>query len=162
MLTVANNIASNTYQTISGVNSFRTTVSQTYQTISGFSSFQNQVNTAIDNMNAQSQNIPTSVLLAYVGRYYVLHINQAPSTTTWMYLGYWNESWGNPYNGTAVPEEMTFRLIEHTTKNGSATEDCYLQVIGHVSTDSFGANIECYYYSGGGVCHKCSKGNSRW
>jgi hypothetical protein len=30
------NIASNTYQTISGFNSFRTTVSQTYQTICRF------------------------------------------------------------------------------------------------------------------------------
>jgi hypothetical protein len=47
---------------------------------------------------------------------------------------------------------MSFRLIGHTTKNGSANEDCYLTVRGHVSTDSFGANIEAYYYSGGGVC----------
>jgi hypothetical protein len=74
----------------------------------------------------QSQSIPNSVLLAYVGRDYVLQINQAPSTTTWIYLGYWNAAWGNPYNGTAVPEDMSFRLIGHTTKNGSANEDCYL------------------------------------
>ena len=65
--------------------------------------------------------------------------------------GYWNASWGNAYNGTAVPEDLSFRLIGHTTKNGSATEDCYLNVIGHVSTDSFGASIECCYYSGGGA-----------
>ena len=63
--------------------------SQTYQAIAGFSSFQNEVNTAIDNINAQSQSIPNTVLLAYVGRDYVLQINQAPSTTTWIYLGYW-------------------------------------------------------------------------
>ena len=91
-------------------------------------------------------------LLAYVGRGHVLQINQAPSTTTWIYLGYWNAAWGNPYNGTAVPEDMSCRLIGHTTKNGSAHEDCYLTVRGHVSTDSFGANIEAYYYSGGGIC----------
>ena len=98
--------ASNTYQTISGFNDYNTLVTNTDQTIAGFSSFQNQVNIAIDNITAQSQCINNSVLLAYIGRYYVLQINQAPSTTTWIYLGYWNAAWGNPYNGTAVPEDM--------------------------------------------------------
>ena len=46
---------------------------------------------------------------------------------------------------------MPFRLIGHTTMNGSANEDCYSTGRGHGSTDSVGANIECYYYSGGGV-----------
>ena len=104
------------------------------------------------NINAQSQSIPNTVLLAYVGRDYVLQINQALSTTTWIYLGYWNATYGNPYNGTAVPEDMSFRVIGHTTKNGSTNEDCYLIVRGHVSTDSFGVNIDAYYYGGGGIC----------
>ena len=85
------------------------------------------------------------MLLAYVGRDYALQINQAPSTTTWIYLGYWNATWGNSYNGTVVSEDLSFRLIGHTTKNGSPNQDCYLHVIGHVSTYSFGVNIECYY-----------------
>ena len=97
VLTVANTTASNTYQTITGFNTFRTLVGNTYQSISGFSSFQNQVNPATDHINAQSQSIPHTVLLAYVGRDYVLQLNQAPSTTTWTYLGYWNASWGSPY-----------------------------------------------------------------
>ena len=37
-------------------------------------------------------------------------------------------------------------------KNGSANVDCYLQVIGPVFKDSFAANIEGSYYSGGGAC----------
>ena len=59
---------------------------------------------------------------------------------------------GQSINQTAVSEDMSFLLIGHTTKNGSANEDCYLTVRGHVSTDSFGADIEAYYFSGGGVC----------
>ena len=85
------------------------------------------MNTAIDSINAQRQSIPNTVPLAYVGRDYALQINQAPSATTWIYLCYWNAAWGNPYNQTAVPEDMSFRLIGHTTKNGSTNEDSYLR-----------------------------------
>jgi hypothetical protein len=77
--------------------------------------------------------------------------NQAPSSTTWINSGYWIATYGNPYNGTAQPEDMTFKMIGHSTKNASSNEDCYMTVVGHVSTDSFGIDVKSYYIGGGSI-----------